>query len=162
MRVVFLDFDGVINTIQIYKEQSERNDRISAKGYFFDMCNSSKKRVSNMQAVIWLDKICHDYDLKIVISSTWRINYKDSVEALYNSGLSKDIDVVGYTPWDNDSRGSQIKKYLSEHKEIKDFIILDDDSDMDDLINHLIQTNTYAGITAETEMKVGAYFNDKR
>lgn len=157
MRVVFLDIDGVVNTIQIYKELPAHLKNAGLKkidGYYFDMCFNGSGRVSNTQAVVWLDKICHDYDLKIVVSSTWRGRLEMCKECLYSSGLSRDIEIIGATPWIGGYRGAEIKQYLDAHPEIEDFVILDDDADMEPFMDKLVLTNTYAGITAETELKI--------
>lgn len=164
-RVVFLDIDGVVNTFQIYKEPPSHIPESQLRlhdGYYVDMCNTSSLRVSNIQAVTYLDKMCHEFNLKIVISSTWRCNFEKVKQSLYNSGLSKDIEIIGKTGPHEETRGLEICRWLDEHgKEIDDFIILDDDSDMFPLHKHLIKTNTYAGITIETYQSVISYFNNK-
>ena len=44
-------------------------------------------------------------------------------------------------------RGDEIRLYLCEHKEIDNFIIINDDSDMGEYIDRLVKTNTYVGFT---------------
>ena len=97
--IVFLDIDGVVNTLQISKVPFEKGC-IEKDGYYFQLCHECDEEVANKQAVLWLDKLCHETNAKIVISSTWRKyeNYNNAVAALYNSGLSKDIEVIGMTP----------------------------------------------------------------
>lgn len=73
-------------------------------------------------------------------------NYK---ECLYNGGLKDNIEIVGKTATIGE-RGKEILEYLEEHKEIENFIILDDESYGIEKYNKLkekfIQTETYIGI----------------
>lgn len=165
--VVFLDIDGVVNTPQIYKElpaHIPKEQLRKVEGYYIDICSPSQKRVSNLQAVMILDKICHEFGLKIVISSTWRLgHYEETIEALRKAGLSEDIEIIGYTPNSPDHfRGEEIKSFLSKHTEIDDYIILDDDSyDLCLLADHLFKVDTLIGITFRTYIEVCSYFENK-
>lgn len=49
------------------------------------------------------------------------------------------------------TRGEEIKQWLSEHPKVKDFVILDDDSDMDEYTNteRFIHTSFDIGLTLE-------------
>lgn len=161
MNVLFLDIDGVVNTLMIYKDPVDGKHNRKHEGYYFDLCYPSDLRVSNTQAVLWLDKICHDFNLKIVISSVWRYDYEAAVESLYNSGLSRDIEVIGKTPRLDSIRGDEIQAYLDEHPEIKKFVILDDDADMGHLIKYLVQTDIDAGINRGTLWRVGKVLDEE-
>ena len=75
-RYLFLDIDGVINTLMIYKEPVEgRSGKVKKDGYYFDLCYPSDGRVSNLQALYWLEKLCLEYNLKVVITSTWMVGH---------------------------------------------------------------------------------------
>lgn len=167
MRVIFLDIDGVVNTFQLYKEPPTdipKNELKFIEGYYVDICSSGQGRVSNIQAVTILDKLCHEFDLKIVLSSTWRLGHYDkTIEALRKSGLSEDIEIIGKTErLSSGHRGAEISKYLTEHPEIKDYIILDDDSfDLLGHGNHLFKTDTYTGLTFRDMMDIENYFKKK-
>lgn len=140
--LIFLDYDGVVNTLCF-------NDVYSEPNYNWP----SDNRVNNTQAIAWLNKICRDFDCGIVVTSTWRKrdNYK---ECLWNAGLNTNIPLLGKTDecayMEHETRGREISKWIDEHKdimsEIRDFIILDDDADMWYLSDHLIQTDTYLGL----------------
>lgn len=154
--IIFLDIDGVVNTLQISKTPFKKGS-VEKDGYYFQLCHEKDEEVSNKQAVLWLDKLCHETNAKIVISSTWRKynNYNKTVAALYNSGLSDDIDIIGMTPIDCFScprlgywqtRGTEISNWLLENKDrVLNYVILDDDCDMGDLISHLVRCDTYYG-----------------
>ena len=150
--VVFLDYDGVINTLVIYKEPVKARRLLQKDGYYFDLCYPQDERVSNVQAVLWLDKLCKEFTADIVITSTWRKDYDLACRCLYNSGLSKNIRIIGATPWLDQCRGSEIDAWLKEHP-CPAFVILDDDSDMEPYTDHLIKTDTYDGFTFNSYVK---------
>lgn len=134
MRVVFLDYDGVVNT-PMWDESGEHCR------FAFPQDN----KVNNFQCVQWVSEFCQKYGYDIVVSSTWRFdeNYK---ECLVNGGLRSGINIIGKTcDLPNQTRGDEIKKYLSEHPEITDFLIFDDEADMGKLVDHLIECNANIG-----------------
>src|ERR1022692_2393787 len=121
MNVLFLDFDGVLNT--------EKNH--SSTGNF------SKAACKNLQEL--LNEMP---EVKIVVSSSWRRKGLSSVKStLEKNGFDpkKIIDITDET--DRDDRGHHIERYVKDHKEIEHFVILDDKSDMDKVLDHLVQTN---------------------
>ena len=163
MKVIFLDIDGVVNTLMISKEPFDHErGQIKRGEFYFDLCCPSDGRVSNTQAVLWLEKICRDNDCSIVLSSTWRNgHYAEAVNALYNSGLSRDIKVIGKTPYLGTIRGEEIAAFLRGHPEITSYVILDDDNDMGDLMDHLVLTKVHAGINMGTVIEVANKFEEQ-
>lgn len=133
MKVIFLDFDGVITTLK------------------------SKWRLDD-EKIPLVKEICDKTGAKIVISSSWRI--KD-VETTLKYAFGKDYDdshyllnsrmVVGVTEKSlSGFRGNEIQKYLGTHPEIENYVILDDDTDMlDSQRKHFINTDSYLGISEE-------------
>ena len=136
MNVVFLDYDGVVN-IPMWDDEGKS-------------CNYGHPfggKVNSFQAVQWVSEFCQKFNYSIVVTSTWRTsrNYK---ECLINGGLRDGIKILGKTDrLDNKSRGDEIQKYLDEHPEIENFIIFDDESDMGDLMDHLVKCNSVVGFT---------------
>lgn len=122
MKVIFLDYDGVVNT-PIWDENGKCR-----------FCFPDDGKVNNYQAVMWVNELCKKTGAKIVVSSTWRytshdISYQD---CLYNGGLNKDIEIIGCTEWfGNETRTAEIKSYLEKHPEIDKYVILDDDNVLD-------------------------------
>lgn len=152
MKIIFLDYDGVVNNLVFHSIDGEPDfyseplEEYSGRDY----------KVNDFQAVAWLNKICREFNCKIVVSSTWR-GRDDYKECLYNAGFKGEI--LGKTPRLNGciyKRGLEIQKWLDMNKEykIEDFIILDDDSDMEHLMGHLIQTNTHRGLGYEEYQKI--------
>lgn len=146
IQLYFSTFDGVVNTLMIYKEPIKARRLLQKDGYYFDLCYPQDKRVSNTQAVLWLEKLCKEFNADIVITSTWRKDYGLACECLYNSGLSKTIRVIDKTPWLDGYRGAEIDAWLKEHP-CPAFVILDDDTDMEPYMDHLVKTDSDTGIT---------------
>lgn len=73
MKIIFLDYDGVVNTLWFDDINGEPNFNFP-----------SDDKVNNTQAIAWLNKLCKETGAKIVVTSTWRMseNYK---ECLYNA-----------------------------------------------------------------------------
>ena len=138
MRVIFLDYDGVVNNLVFHTIDGEPD-------FYYDRTEGKPRQVNDFQAVAWLNKICREFNCEIVITSTWRSSDKYK-EYLYNAGFKGKI--IGRTPSLGTKRGLEIQEWLNNNKEktIEDFIILDDDADMVHLKSHLIQTNTFRGL----------------
>lgn len=143
MKVIFLDFDGVLTTSKNYGVlDPEKMD------------------------LLW--KLVINTGANIVISSSWRA--LDVPSTIYNLTLGKDYTntplkwlskVVGVTPRPNEeefllydewSREGEIKKYLECHPEIENFIILDDmEDEFEDpnMIGRLVKTDITSGLTED-------------
>jgi hypothetical protein len=88
-------------------------------------------------------------DAKIVVSSTWRFQgLKTCQENLKNWGIAAEvIDITPRLQNDNGSRGDEIRQWLIENPGVSRFVILDDDTDMGDLREHLVKCDTNVGLT---------------
>ena len=134
MKVIFLDFDGVIT--------------IPPKWYL------------KADKIKYIKRIVDETGAKIIVSSSWRM---DTVEETRKNMIYKEkrcprnkmlywlIDnIYDVTPWIGlgNGRGGEIQKYLNDHQEIENYVILDDDHDMwDSQMYHFVQTNYEDGIT---------------
>lgn len=131
MRVLFLDFDGVLKLWP----------------------NINMSKVFDKQACINLEMLLSKVpDLKIVVSSAWRVDGLESVtEVLKSNGIDprRVLDITGHeqSGHDSDHRGFQIECWLKVHPAVKQFVILDDESDMGQLKTKLVKTDRYTGLT---------------
>lgn len=111
MKVIFLDFNGVLDT-------SFKIDEIN---------------YDNLQR---LKLICSSTDASVVISSSIKRSFiftqvmSPLLRNLIDRLLSEGINVIGMTP-NEETREEEIKKYLELHPEIDKFVVIDDDYDMD-------------------------------
>ena len=140
MNIIFLDVDGVLNSrnklIEIYNKTHKPH---SGYSYPFD-----EKCLQNLQLLV------KETNSKIVITSTWRkdeVGRKTLLKALNEYELHN--KVIGYTPVLDKKREIEIKQFLINLKEKPNFVILDDDLDMGELIPFLIKTNGQVGLTYE-------------
>lgn len=140
MNIIFLDVDGVLNSMnKLIETYNETHKPHSGYSYPFD-----EKCLKNLKLLV------QETNSKIVITSTWRKD--DEGRKTLLKALSKyklDNNVIGHTPILNEIRGIEIKQFLANLKEIPNFIILDDDSDMGELMPFLIKTNRQVGLTYE-------------
>lgn len=137
--IIFLDFDGVVNTFY-WEKQPDGSLKHT-------MCWPSDGYVNNIQAIGWLNELFYKIPYDIVVSSTWRMHLTEIElqEILWRSGLKKDIKVVGKTPVLYQQRGFEIEKWLKDNNFKQKFIILDDDSDMGELLGVLVRCDCYNG-----------------
>lgn len=159
MKVIFLDFDGVITT-------SASNWNLSLE----------KMRL--------VKRIVDETGAKIVISSSWRrYTLEQTIESITTIGnpFVNDVpflmpeEVVGVTArmyaFKHGAaerhygvfRGVEIKQYLDEHQEIENYVILDDDSDM--LLSqqkNFIKTDSSGGITEKDAEKAIRILNKNK
>jgi hypothetical protein len=142
LNVIFLDLDGVINTVHLNSNEDE------------------EKKIK------LLSEICKEYNAKIVIEASIKdfidentLEYEgEYLERLFNLFNKYGIEVIGRTPnvekdlgdnvyismWKED----EIIGYLSLHPEIDHFCVIDDDdgakykegSDLNKLRDYLIKT----------------------
>ena len=126
MKVIFVDVDGVLNSDDFID---------SVKG----------KQDIDIKTVLLLKRAIEETGAKIVMDTSFRYtqSFLKVQEMLLQNGIMFDK-----TPFIDNERGKEIKQYLSKHKDIEDYILLDDvvfpDFD-DELLNHLIKmddTNT--------------------
>lgn len=130
MNIVFLDYDGVVNSLMFQPDKENP---------YFNFPHHNK--VNNYQAVKWLERLCKEFDAKIVVTSTWRLgdNYK---ECLYNGGLSREIEILGKTDNFGVKRIDEINRWLNEHPNVNRYVILDDERIKS---KHAVKTETYNG-----------------
>ena len=140
MNIIFLDIDGVLNSHRKLKEVYERTHKPhSGYNYPFDeIC------LSNLKVLVELT------NSKLVITSSWRKD-KKGINKIIETLKEYELDqhIIGYTPILNKPRGIEIQEYLNQLDYNPNFIILDDDTDMENLIDYLIKTNIKVGLTEE-------------
>ena len=142
MNVIFLDFDGVVNT-PVW-DTIDREFKMNMPYHGF---------VNNRDAVEWIEAFCQIYDFNVVVSSDWRLN-KNWRECLLCGGFMDSERVIDRTPHfpptsEKYGRGHEIQTWLDEHPEVKNFLIVDDDiSEMlPEHKKHIIHTDEEIGFT---------------
>lgn len=200
MRIIFLDFDGVLNSQQevvmklrrdktlywrirrkiadmfywgsyrkckdgslkvspVYDWRLFRALRAFSLTYISHHCEFCPIACSNVQYI--LDK---NPDVQIVVSSVWRHDGLKKVRKILARNGIDPKRVIGVTPdgagldaegeLGNGRRGCQIQEWLTTRNHarklanlepITDFVIIDDDADMEHLMHRLVQTDPNEG-----------------
>lgn len=137
MKLLFLDMDGVVNTIEDKYCVSLDIPMEILEGKDYHRCQFDPRLVFNF---IRLLEFCKENNIHIVISSTWRMGTEvEDWNRFFNkhfgrtSGYKLDNLVVGLTPVDGRDRGLQIQTELevvdltqNTDKDLE-YLILDDD-----------------------------------
>lgn len=131
MKVVFLDIDGVL------------------------FPHYSKSWSTN--AITYLNSLCQEYGLQIVITSTWR--EKHSLEELRELLKAQGIEghIIGVTPI-GDSRGEEIKEWL-EDGQCEDYIVIDDVVwNIEPHVENVFKCQSHVGLNEEVYNEIKKHF----
>ena len=137
MKLIFLDMDGVVNTVSDRYCVSLDLHMEILKGCVDHRCQFDPRLVFNFMRLL---EFCKDNDIKIVISSTWRMgtaveDWNNFFNKYFGRVCSYKLDnlVIGLTPVDGRDRGKQIQTVIeslwlmSDINDTTDYIIVDDD-----------------------------------
>jgi hypothetical protein len=139
MKLIFLDFDGVLNSIGFQRGQRAISEMCTAHDI-------------DPKAVEFVKQIMDSSNAKIVVSSSWRIvlTLPELQDVLGEFGIDRS-NIIGVTPRLQHPRGDEIEEYingwpLQARDPIESFVILDDDGDMGKLYHRLIHTSYNFGL----------------
>lgn len=143
MKVIFLDFDGVLN---------------SAK-YLLD-CGDYGIAIDPTRMVL-LRRIVDATGAKIVLSTSWREHWSKDLRGCNSTGVlinnifsEYGLQVYDKTPELHARREVEIKSWLDRHPEVKCFVVLDDRLLSADYLNgHFIKTSNYFDGLDETDVQ---------
>lgn len=140
MKCIFLDIDGVLNNqnhiVKLIKLLGEKQ--------YAQLIKDLGEIPFDYRSCKLLQKLVNKTKAEIILSSTWRISTK------LIRGIEKytGIKIKDITPRLIDIRGKEIQQYLDNHKEITNYVIIDDDSDMlESQKNHFVKTDSKVGLT---------------
>lgn len=129
MRAIFTDIDGVLNP------------------HWKTKWSKSSIQIYN--------QICQEYDLKPVITSTWRINHtKEQLQKIfYEQGI--EVEIYDYTPHlDQKDRGLEIKEWLSNNK-VDNYVVIDDIvHNITPHVDNVIKVRNWVGLTTEEYIEI--------
>ena len=141
MRIVFLDFDGVLNSRALA-------ERAAAP-------NTPGPALVDEQAVARVERLCVEGDAGIVVSSSWRLCFElPALEAMLRAKGLATAPVLGLTPMIpfKRGRGQEIQRWLdalplARGGPVDGLVILDDQPDMLHLMPWLVQSSFETGLT---------------
>jgi hypothetical protein len=159
MKLIFLDFDGVIVPMSWAWGEEYKRQRATL--------NDDYEAIMTLKvcpdAVAQLQRIVDATGAYVVISSAWRSHRRGRTNRTWLAGLLQKRGlrnarrrIVGITPehvhktdggiYVSCTRWDEIKAYLDEHP-TDSFVILDDEAMPDAPTGHFVQTNYMAGLT---------------
>lgn len=169
MKVLFLDIDGVINTVggelglRHCLQIDPKEEGLIGPWEAFD------------PACLWyLREIVEDTGCKIVVSSTWRAGETaESMKRWFKCPVIKEA-IIDSTPHFYSTshpelkdrtgrvqRGEEIMDWLNRHPEVTNYAVLDDDTDMDVVRRNFFKTCSYDGLKKDVAYKVIHHLNNK-
>ena len=134
MKVLFLDFDGVLNSEKYIR-------RFGLTGLVLDPGNMAL-----------LKQIIDATDAKIVLSTTWREHWSQDPGECNDTGREINaifaeygLQIFDKTPEIYPKREVEIKSWLDDHPDADGFVVLDDRFlGADFLTGHFVKTSGYA------------------
>lgn len=165
MKIIFLDFDGVLNNEAYYVKRHSAD----FKGYGeYPICEFDFKCVQVLNHII------EKTGAKVVVSSSWRLGKSvDVLQKLLNDvGFKGEvIDKTSSFRSEEILRGNEILSWIKNNKEIigqdyheyENYVILDDDSDM--LYwqkDNFLQVDRFVGLTMHVAFKAIRILNRGR
>ena len=164
-RIIFLDFDGVLNTARNIARLREEGKPLSDEfGYLFDA-----EAVANLQTII------RQTDAEVVVSSSWKFDGLERMQHLWNvrclPGRLLDItpdylgcvgDIDPSNPDTFAGKGNEIESWLERYAAADcRYVILDDTPDvLTSQRSNFIQINDECGITATDAQRAIEILND--
>lgn len=178
MKVLFLDFDGVLNDMAFYEHVRDFPSKYS--GHAKDRAKRSASihinpmNVQNLKFILKTDP-----EVRIVVSSTWRKLFslteiqwmlkKHGIPSEKIIGIT-DIPVApqmegrsSYGNPDMIQRGDLCAKWARENN-VEQFVCVDDDNDFDNVRDRFVRTNYKNGLTrtkAEAILKLFGSFEEE-
>lgn len=151
MRVLFLDFDGVLNHEGTYQP--------AQPGGLIVLVTSETERLDSA-CVARVNRIVRETGARVVVSSTWRHEYDRAQLQGHLTRHGFEGDVFDVTPiLSGRPRGLEICAWLEEHPYVEAFAILDDNGDMGPVVDRLVQTSFAHGLQDEHVDRVIALLN---
>lgn len=151
MKILFLDIDGVLNSVR---------SAVALHGYpYRERCHEKFDEV----ALGLIRQICDKTRAKICLSSTWRLHLNE--EGLLKLSEAIDLPIVSKTPrFIGKQRGYEIENWLNEFKNISDitkYAIVDDDRDMlKEQLPFFVKTSNRNGLLYEDYEKLLELLSD--
>lgn len=143
MKVIFLDFDGVLNS-----EKYVRNC-----GYYGILIDPTRMEL--------LQQIVQATGANIVLSTSWREHWDKDRNAcdemgrmIHDTFQKNGLQIFDKTPKLHLRREEEIKSWLMQHPEVTNFVVLDDlFLGADFLTGHFIKTSNYFHGLDEQDVK---------
>lgn len=146
MKVLFLDFDGVLNHSDFFQSFLDEHDQLIAP------IPNADERLDGA-CVAQLNRVVEATGAKIVVSSTWRLfrSVSELQTILNRFGFVGEVidKTTTLNQYNYDRRSKEIDLWLLEHPEVEMFAVVDDDL-VDGFHECFVQTKFHGGgLTSE-------------
>lgn len=147
LKILFLDIDGVLNSQNYITRTMDEREKMRID----EMGNDSYwAMLIDPDAVAVLNTIIKATGAKVVLSSSWRNSHSLTEMRAFLKLRGFEGELIDKTPKRAPMapylRGNEIQAWLDKHPEVKQFVILDDDSDMAHLSGKLVQMHWGEGL----------------
>jgi len=148
VKIVFLDFDGVLNSHRYFASRGLEKDV------------TEEAEALDPKAVARLNRLIEVTGASVVISSSWRhgrsldrLAYMLALRGFIGPVIDKTVDWSepdeGKLIYTAQERGDEIRIWLDAHPEVTTFVALDDDSDMTAVRDFHVKTSLDEGLLDE-------------
>lgn len=157
MNYIFLDIDGVLNTIKSINLVVYNFEKITKKRFPFNVQwgKLNDSCLKNLQKLVFLT------NSKIILSSTWRLE-QNGIDILNNYFKKYNLEIFDITDNINMDRGLEISTWLQNNNfnyDKDNFIIIDDNiEDIEKVFssNRIVKTNRKFGF--DSNSLIEAYY----
>lgn len=162
-KLVFLDVDGVLNTIDYKDHRGDNGDNGDRYLFIREGCSIVGIYPEFVAKLNRLVESCEGEGVRFVMSSTWREDYLDTLDYLAAQGFKgvfigmTTLEDLAYDPALGRSlrryrhRGEDILHWLNRHEYKGDYVIIDDDPEANTgiFVGSVIQIDSSVGLTDE-------------
>lgn len=153
MKIIFLDFDGVVNSMRFCEELYARREGSLTGG------STATREMIDPVAITRLNKLIEETGAVVVVSSSWRkifdmqtlqgiLNAKGFIGKIINVTPDLSHEITNRTDRSRE-RGDEIARWLQDNAPDASYIVFDDDSDMTAVRERFIQTSWGYGLLDE-------------
>ena len=143
MKILFLDIDGVLNSMRTSVAFGGFPTKLDPTGAF------------DQAAICMLQRLCDSSGVQIVLSSSWRETH--AFEAV---GEAFGLPIIDRTPSLRGSRGQEIAAWLDAHPAVQTWAILDDEMAMlDAQLPRFVQVDGDNGLMWRDYLKLCEIFD---
>ena len=176
MKLLFLDFDGVLNS---FRPTNHQKDESFLATWSAKRTPTTTHTMSNplrhledldMDAVAKVNHIVTTSGCKVVVSSTWRTVYSAEDLQWLLEGAGFTGEVIGITKdfssrprlsqYISGVRGDEIKAYVEASSGIESYVVLDDHDDVGSIGDRWVRVSNSVGLTDADVEKVLKLFEE--
>lgn len=143
MKVIFLDFDGVITT-----PETKWNIGLVYVKRIKEICDKTEAKLvisSSWQRYIGTKNMSREERVDYWLQGTLMKGFRGYIKKFFKD-YTYDMSGRFYGEYGSD-RGADIKSWLVRHPEVDNYVIIDDEGDMlDEQLFHFVQTDWVFGI----------------